>query len=350
MTEPRLSLAELKAQVAAASGAPIRAVVHAQIVARTERSTREQKPYFDFELGDGATTLRFKIWNNHPFFARCGELEAESFIEAIGEFTDGGKFGPEFRTLQCRELTDAEREELLLGSVDRRERLAADFNDVVAKVASIGDPRLRALGELFLQKFEARFRRAAAARNYHHARRGGLLEHVAQMMRAADALCGAYPHLNRDLVLAGVLFHDCGKLWECCPSESGFAIEPTETGELLGHISMGVEIVNRLWNDLRDAGRLAEWEATAPKSDHVRQHLLHLIASHHGEMQFGSPVLPKTPEAMLLHFIDNIDARLEMLAGAYAGASELAPGVFERVAPLTQSAVRPLPHWQPDAS
>jgi 3'-5' exoribonuclease len=67
-------------------------------------------------------------------------------------------------------------------------------------------------------------------------------------------------------------------------------------------------------------------------------------------MQFGSPVLPKTPEAMLLHFVDNIDARLEMLAGAYAGASEITPNVFERVAPLSQNAVRPLAAWSPENS
>ena len=114
---------------------------------------------------------------------------------------------------------------------------------------------------------------------------------------------------------------------------------------LLGHISIGFELVNRLWNELREAGMLAPWEDMSPKSEQVRQHLLHLVASHHGEMQFGSPVLPKTPEAMLLHFVDNIDARLEMLAGAYANAIEISPGVFERVAPLSQKSVRPLPPW-----
>ncbi len=347
MTEPRLSLQELKAQVA--TGAPVRATLHAQVVARNERITRDQKPYFEFELGDGAAVLRFKIWNNHPFYSRCAELEAGAFIEATGEFAEG-KFGPEFRTLDCRELDEAEREDLLLGSPDRRDRLAADYVEVLAKVDSIRDPRLREVCALFLKKFESRFRRAAAARTYHHARRGGLLEHVAQMLRAADALCSVYSHLNRDLLIAGVLFHDCGKLWECCPLERGFAIEPNETGELLGHISIGFELVNRLWHELREAGTLAAWDAMSPKSDQVRQHLLHLVASHHGEMQFGSPVLPKTPEAMLLHFIDNIDARLEMLAGAYANASELAPGVLERVAPLTQNAVRPLPPWAPPES
>src|SRR5471032_1390665 len=126
MTEPRMSLAELKAQVAASAGTPVRATVRAQVVARNERATRDQKPYFDFELGDGATVLRFKIWNNHPFLAQCAGLEAGAFLEATGEFADGGKFGPEFRTLDCRELAEDEREELLLGSPDRRVRLEAD--------------------------------------------------------------------------------------------------------------------------------------------------------------------------------------------------------------------------------
>lgn len=345
MSEAPLSLAELKTQVAAAGGAPVEATLHVQVLARTARTTRDQKPYFDFELGDGGAHLRFKIWSNHPFHGACASLEAGDFIEAEGEFAGHGTFGPEIRALRCRPLNADEREELLLGSPERRARLDLDYADIVRRVESIGDPRLRSVCKLFLERFEGRFRRAAAARTYHHARRGGLLEHVAQMLRAADALCGVYAQLNRDLVIAGVLFHDCGKLWESCPTEQGFAIERSETGELLGHISIGFELVNRLWSDLRENGTLTPWQALIPKSDLVRQHLLHLIASHHGEMQFGSPVVPKTPEAMLLHYVDNLDARLEMLAGAYANAPEIAPGIFEKVAPLAGPSVRPLPVW-----
>ena len=346
MSEPRLSLVELKLQVAAAAGAPVGASVHAQVLARTARMTREQKPYFDFELGDGGAHLRFKIWSNHPFYGACASLEPGDFIEAEGEFAGHGTYGPEIRSLRCRALTGDEREELLLGSPERRARLDHDYADIVRLVESVADPRLRAVAGLFLERFENRFRRAAAARSFHHARRGGLVEHVAQMMRAAEVLCGIYPQLNRDLVIAGVLFHDCGKLWECCPPEQAFAIERTETGELLGHINIGFELVNRLWSDLRENGTLTPWQALTPKSDLVRQHLLHLVASHHGEMQFGSPVVPKTPEAMLLHYIDNLDARLEMLTGAYASAPELAPGIFDRVAPLPSPVVQPLPKWR----
>lgn len=159
------------------------------------------------------------------------------------------------------------------------------------------------------------------------------------MMRCADAICAAYPTLNRDLLIAGVLVHDCGKLWEMCPSETSFEIPRDLRGELLGHISIGIEVVNALWRKLP----LENWKDLTPSSEEVRLHLLHLIAAHHGELQFGSPVEPKTPEAIALHFIDNLDARLEMIFSSYQRLVEVAPGVFERVRGLNVSPVRALP-------
>ena len=156
------------------------------------------------------------------------------------------------------------------------------------------------------------------------------------MMRCADAICTAYPSLNRDLLIAGVLVHDCGKLWEMCPSETSFEIPRDLRGELLGHISIGIEVVNALWRKLP----LENWKDLTPPSEEVRLHLLHLIAAHHGELQFGSPVEPKTPEAIALHFIDNLDARLEMIFSSYQRLVEVAPGVFERVRGLNVSPVR----------
>jgi 3'-5' exoribonuclease len=214
---------------------------------------------------------------------------------------------------------------------------------ILEKINSLADPRLRALTEAFLAEFGSRFRRAAAARRNHHAFRGGLLRHTAQMMRCADALCTAYPALNRDLLIAGVLVHDCGKLWEMCPPETSFEIPRDVRGELLGHISIGIEVVNALWRKLP----LENWKDLTPPSEDVRLHLLHLIAAHHGELQFGSPVEPKTPEAIALHFIDNLDARLEMIFASYQRLIEVAPGVFERTRGLNVSPVRALPVSDP---
>src|SRR5204863_8073579 len=129
----------------------------------------------------------------------------------------------------------------------------------------------------------------------HHARRGGLVEHVAQMLRAATALSDAYPQLNRDLLAAGVLFHDAGKLWENGLPPDGFVMPFDERGELLGHIAIGIELVNALWRKLLGTAEALGWSELQPISEDVRLHLLHLIAAHHGELQFGSPVPPKTP-------------------------------------------------------
>jgi 3'-5' exoribonuclease len=201
------------------------------------------------------------------------------------------------------------------------------------------------LCELFIQKFGERFRRTAAARKNHHARRGGLVEHVAQMMRNAGAVCSVYPQLNEDLMIAGVLFHDCGKLWENAYADNSFTMPYTLSGEMLGHIPTGMELVNKLWRELLDAPESQAWLHLEPPSEMVRLHLLHLIGSHHGEYAFGAPVLPKTPEAVALHHIDNIDAKLEMFRRGYETGTELGAGIFERVFPLAANLVTPLPKF-----
>jgi len=186
-------------------------------------------------------------------------------------------------------------------------------------------------------------RRAAGARNYHHARRGGLVEHVAQMMRSSDAVAGVYPGLNRDLLLAGVLFHDSGKLWENCFPKDSFVMPYDVRGELIGHVSIGIELVNRLWQRLKESAEFSQWSSLTPDSESVRLHLVHLVAAHHGEKQFGSPVEPRTPEAITLHLIDNLDAKLEMMDNAYQLGKRLSAEVVERVRPLPTNLVEPLP-------
>ena len=165
------------------------------------------------------------------------------------------------------------------------------------------------------------------------------------MMRAAAALVEVYSNLNADLVLSGVLFHDCGKLWENCYEKAGFSMPYHEMSELMSHIPLGIELVNRLWREGMEAHG-EDWQGLSPRSEDVRLHLLHLIASHHGTREFGSPVLPKTPEAMLLHFVDNIDAKLEMFAEGYEKSPLLAKNVYERHRPLYHPLVEPLPIFE----
>src|SRR5690349_11466969 len=115
-----------------------------------------------------------------------------------------------------------------------------------------------------------------------------------------------------------------------------------ERGELLGHITIGIELVNTLWRKIAATEDWKQWLGLDPASEDVRMHLLHLLASHHGELQFGSPVVPKTPEAIALHYVDNLDAKLEMFAQAYANSKQIAPRIQERVWPLPGSVVQPL--------
>jgi 3'-5' exoribonuclease len=163
------------------------------------------------------------------------------------------------------------------------------------------------------------------------------------MMRTGSALTAVYQNLNWDLVISGILFHDCGKLWELDYQPMGFHCPMTVIGELLGHITVGIEVVNRIW---RTIDHLPEFqEPGTPPKEQVREHLLHLIASHHGQKEYGAPVTPRTPEAWMLHHIDNMDAYQEMSQQTYREKGQLAPGIYEPRRPLEGRAVAPLSRW-----
>lgn len=317
---------------------PLNVRIHGQVDELTKKESANGKPYWELKLRDSSDALTLRAWTDTAAFDSCEETDRGVCVEIEGEFLINGAFGLDGRRWRMRVLTPDESKELFAGTPEETAALENDIADIRKMLEDLTDPRLQSLCLLFLEEYEGRFKRAAAARVNHHAHRGGLLRHTAQMMRSASALCGVYPHLNRDLLLAGVLFHDSGKLWEMCPPELGFEMPREIRGELLGHISIGIELVNALWRKLP----LDEWKSLSPASEEVRLHLLHLVASHHGELQFGSPVEPKTPEAILLHFVDNIDARLEMFAMAYDKQPEIAPGIHERARALNTSPVRPL--------
>jgi 3'-5' exoribonuclease len=316
--------------------------LHAQVDEIASKLTREQKPYLEVQVRDRTASFLLRIWNDHPFYGFCSGLRAGNFVELNGEFFVSTNFGLEVKNWKIRLLTAEEKSDLLAGPPEIRERQSADYGAIERFVESLRDPRLRELSLVFLRDYGERLKRAAGARNYHHARRGGLVEHTSQMMRAADAIAAVYPTLNRDLLLAGVLFHDAGKLWENSFPKESFLMPHDFRAELIGHVSMGVELINRLWQRLKEMDVFTTWNQLIPDSDLVRLHLIHLVAAHHGEKQFGSPVEPKTPEALALHLIDNLDAKLEMMSVAYEFGKRLGPDVIERVRPLATNLVTPL--------
>ena len=328
----------------------VEAHVHGQIDSLARKETRDGKPFFELSLADAEGKLTLRAWSDAPAFALCEQLTPGEFIEVKGEFAHSAAYGVESKRWTCAPLAEADRDALLAGPPELRARQGEDFEYIRGIVASLVDPRFRALAEWYLSEYGDRFRRTAAARQNHHARRGGLVEHVAQMMRAAEAIAGVYPMLNRDLLLTAVLFHDAGKLWENALPADGFVMAFDERGEMLGHITIGIELVNALWRKLLASPDAASWSGLMPASEDARLHLLHLIASHHGELQFGSPVVPKTPEACALHYVDNLDAKMEMFAVGYTTARHLGPRIQERVWPLPGHLVTPLPRFLPPES
>jgi 3'-5' exoribonuclease len=325
-----------------ADGSAVKAEVACQVVKTRENVTKAGKPYLDIEISDGTATEKFKIWEDNDAYDAFHDVQDGDCVRLDASFWRN-QYGLNVDRLRLRWLEKQEAADLFAGTPERRAALDRDWAEMTAFIEAIKDPRLRLLGQTYLKEFGEKFKRAAAARDYHHARRGGLLEHTTQMMRTGAALEPVYAGLNWDLVRTGILFHDCGKLWELDYPAQGFASPMTTIGELLGHITIGIELVNKLWRGLESAPEFA-LPGTPPR-EAVREHLLHLIASHHGQKEYGAPVTPRTPEAWMLHHIDNIDAHLEMLSQTYAEKAQTSPGIYEYRRPLEGRAIAPLAKW-----
>src|SRR2546428_12629870 len=200
-----MTLIEIR-RAAQNGGVPAR--VHVQVEGAAPKLTREQQPYCELTLADACDRMTLRVWSDHPAYKTCSTFTSENFVELSGEFHQHSQYGLEARKWTVRPLAEQEKNELLQGPPELRAKQAADWDYVVKTVAAVGDPRLRALSEAFLAEWGDRFQRTAAARNYHHARRGGLVEHTAQMMRVAREIAPLYPPVDVDLLLAGHLFHD----------------------------------------------------------------------------------------------------------------------------------------------
>jgi 3'-5' exoribonuclease len=194
-----------------------------------------------------------------------------------------------------------------------------DIDQMCARVieicGTISNRPLAALVRAYLEDKElmGQFCRAPAAMNFHHAFIGGLLEHTLNAMEVADAVCKFYPALNRDLVVAGIFLHDLAKTWELS-YDSSFGY--TDGGQLVGHIVKGAIWVEK---KAEEAEKLLGEKLPRPLIDVVQ----HIILSHHGEPEFGAARVPSTPEAIAVHTIENLDAKLMMALALTRGDAVL---------------------------
>ncbi len=341
----KLTISQLKAE---ANEKPFTCELDTQVQQIITKTTKGGKPYKELILADAGAQLILKLWENLPQFTAVDTLPEHAFLRLSGDWTQN-QYGVEGLRWHFRELNHKEISLFLTGDEQTALQQGQDWTDILSMTHGIKDPRLKGLCLLFIEEFDEKFKRTAAARRNHHARRGGIVEHVAQMMRSAHAICTVYTALNRDLLTAGVLFHDCGKLWENSYPETGFTQAYHLHGEMLGHIPLGIELTNNLWLKLMNSEQANSWSHYIPTNEDVRLHLLHLIASHHGTHEFGSPTLPRTPEAHALHHIDNLDAKYEMFQQGYKTGKELAPKIIERQFPLPANLIQPLEHYCNDS-
>lgn len=257
------------------------------------RTAKNGNAYLSLILGDKSGSLDAKMWDNvaevEPTFDRDDFVKARGLVQL---FRSKQQLTVH-RIRRCRES------EVDLGDYFPKTNRDVEemFGELLALVGRIGNPHLKKLLETLLNdsEFALKFKQAPAAKSLHHAWLGGLLEHTLSLCRLCQGMARHYPELDLDLLLAGAVLHDIGKTEELSYSRS-FAY--TTEGQLLGHMILELEIIHR---------KMAEIEDFPPG---LKTLLQHLIISHHGQYEFGSPKLPMFPEALVLHCLDNLDSKL----------------------------------------
>jgi 3'-5' exoribonuclease len=258
------------------------------------RQKKTGEPYLALTLIDRTGDIDAKMWDNVADIVDT--FDRDDFVRIKGETQ---LYQNRLQLTVYRIARVDEREVDLADFLPASKRDAGEmFAELEALIAAIGNPHLRGLLENMFADAEiaAAFRRAPAAKAIHHNWLGGLIEHVLSLASLARDAARHYPFIDKDLLLPGVVLHDIGKIHELSYARS---FNYTTEGSLIGHI----QIALRLLADKYPPGF----------PDKLRNLVEHLILSHHGQLEFGSPKLPLFPEAMLLHHLDNMDSKMELM-------------------------------------
>lgn len=262
------------------------------------RPNRNGNLYLQVELSDRSGSIGARLWNASHGDYRSFENGDYVHVEGATQLFQGNMqlIATTIRRARPDEVVEADFVTLQSEEVDR---LAARLAELLRGVKS---PPLRNLAECFLmdEQFMAKFSRAPAAMKNHHAYQGGLLEHTLSLMELARLIAPRYPQLDADKLLLGAFMHDIGKVDELT-YDRGIAY--SDEGQMLGHMVMAVTMLD---DKIREAERLSG----DPFPADLAMELKHFIISHHGQYEFGSAKLPMTLEAIALHHIDNLDAKV----------------------------------------
>jgi 3'-5' exoribonuclease len=266
------------------------------VVSKQVKPKKTGEPYLALTLGDRTGQIEAKMWDNVE--EAIDQFEQDDFIKLKGLLN---KYKNRFQITihKVRKLDEAE--------IDFSDFLPKTTNDIgelwrtlAGFAATFQNPHLKALVESFMSDPEIAeaYRNAPAAKTLHHAFIGGLLEHVVSLCRSCNLICQNYPQINRDLLLTGAFLHDIGKIHELTRNRS---FSYTTRGQLLGHMIIELEMLHAKLDKLPDF------------PDKLKTLVEHLIISHHGEYEFGSPKLPMFPEALMLHYLDDLDSKMQSM-------------------------------------
>lgn len=266
---------------------------------KQKMTSKAGKNYLNVALQDKTGVLSGKVWD---MSSQIHDFNKGQVIKIDAQITSfQGDLQANISRLRVSQEGEYQLSDYMKQTKKKVDRLYAQ---ILSMIDVITNEHLAVLLRSFFvddQEFCKRFMEHPAAKSVHHNYVGGLIEHVASVTEIAAFLSGQYEDIDMDLVIAGALLHDIGKLEEIAALPSG---EYTDAGQLLGHIMIGYSMVRERIHLIHGfPGDLEE-------------KLLHIIVSHHGELEFGSPKVPVTREAMIVHFADNIDAKMKLMEEA----------------------------------
>jgi 3'-5' exoribonuclease len=272
---------------------------HFLVCVKEIRSTREGKSYLRLELGDATGRVEARMWDR--FDQMAAGFEQDDFVKVQARVENyRNKLQLAIDKIRKAEENEVDPADFFAHTKENVDEMYARLLKIVA---SVGNPWLRQLLDSVVQDpaIVPRLKRAPAAKVMHHAFYGGLLEHVLSLCDLCKVVLTHYPEANADLLLSGAVLHDVGKLTELSYERS---LGYTDEGQLLGHILLEYELVTK------------KIDAIAGFPPELKVLVQHMLVSHHGKYEFGSPKLPMFREALMLHYLDDLDSKMAAIRNA----------------------------------
>jgi 3'-5' exoribonuclease len=276
------------------------------VVTKQIKPKKTGEPYLALTLGDRSGQLEAKMWDNVEEVLDA--FDQDDFVKVKGLINKyKNRFQLTIHKLRKLGETEIDFSDYLPKTTKNIDEL---WQTLTEFVASFQNPHLKALVQAFMfdPEIAAAYRNAPAAKTLHHAYIGGLLDHVVSLFRSCDLIVRNYPHINRDLLLTGAFLHDIGKIYELTYNRS---FTYTTRGQLLGHMIIELEMLQAKLDLLPDF------------PPDLKTLIEHMIISHHGEYEFGSPKLPMFPEALVLHYMDDLDSKMEAMRAQFEREADL---------------------------